>query len=741
MSNNIKVGFSATDAGYTSTVKKINESTKTIDDNVKKVSGSVTSSFASMVKAGAGLAVGFGAIKAAGALVREVFQGFGEALDLGGQLKDLSDRTGESAGNLMLLQQAFKNAGNSAEAVGPTINKMQKFMVDAANGSDKNNEALSRLGLTFKDLQGKAPIEQMKILAERIQQIPDDAERSAVAIEIFGKAGGKLLPVLMDLSGGLETAKKQLGSMPDIMTRFSKVFDDVSDNIEIIKGKFMEFAAGLLSKVAPALEFITTVMTQFDAAAFGERIGQALIGAGQGMQAFKSAMDALALGEFKLAMEIAFNAMRLSAAESFNSIVKHAQASFSAVAEFLKAVLGPGSGLYTIITGTFETLGMKFSRSVGEGLKTILEVIPGWGSIMAARIAESIDVLDMRIANKSSQMKNALAQVPADLVYGFNEAGKAFDKTLAGSKDFINTQEIIAENQKLLAQLEEKKAASIREQGLEAEKYDYKRITRQEQYQKTLKVIADLEEQIKEAKMLGDDTKVKQLERQLALEKLIAEEIKNGKTYQEALVIATEKQNNADANILANKKDQTKEMQKQLSLSEQMREDLDRRVAEEKEDPGGRLRREFGEAESRGDISGMERIQRQQSGKEEKQKTGQLFADFKKELALQKYKAEGMTDEEAIAQAEKEQRKARTSVADMAKELGIETGGKKRSELEKEIQNELEKRKQQDKPGKEGEKEPAKPDEKKDPNTGVLQSILTEVTGIGKKLPVTALGY
>jgi hypothetical protein len=696
-----------------------------------------------MVKAGAGLAVGFGAIKAAGALVREVFQGFGEALDLGGQLKDLSDRTGESAGNLMLLQRAFQNAGSSAEAVGPAINKLQKFMVDAANGSDKNNEALSRLGLTFKDLEGKAPIDQMQILAERIQQIPEPAERSAAAMSIFGKSGGQLLPVLMNLSGELETAKGQLGSMPDIMTRFNKVFDDVSDNIEIIKGKFMEFAAGLLSKVAPALEFITTVMTQFDAAAFGERIGQALIGAGQGMQAFKSAMDALALGEFKLAMEIAFNAMRLSAAESFNSIVKHAQASFSAVAEFLKAVLGPGSGLYTIITGTFETLGMKFSRSVGEGLKTILEVIPGWGSIMAARIAESIDVLDMSIANKSSQMKNALAQVPADLVYGFNEAGKAFDKTLAGSKDFINTQEIIKENQILLAQLEEKKAASIREQGLQAEKYDFKRITLQEQYQKTLKVIADLEEQIKEAKMLGDDTKVKQLERQLALEKLIAEEIKNGKTYQEALAIATEKQNNADANILANKKDQTKEMQAQLSLSQQMQEDLDKRKAEEQVDPGGRTKSKFDEAMEAGNFSKAQRETNKMFDQENKAAAKNLFADLKRQQKLDKeLEGFGADREDAQREAEKERARAmKMSPVDIAKELGLETSGKKRSELNEAIKEELEKRKEKDKPGKEGEKEPEKPAEKQDPNTGVLQSILSQVTGIGNKLPVTALGY
>ena len=746
MSNNIKVGFSATDAGYTSTVKKINESTKTIDDNVKKVAGSVTSSFASMVKAGAGLAVGFGAIKAAGALVREVFEGFGQALDLGGQLKDLSDRTGESAGNLMLLQRAFQNAGSSAEAVGPTINKLQKFMVDAANGSEKNNEALSRLGLTFKDLEGKAPIEQMQILAERIQGIPDPAERSAVAMSIFGKSGGQLLPVLMNLSGELETAKGQLGSMPDIMTRFNKVFDDVSDNITIIKGKFMEFAAGLLSQVAPALEFITTVMTQFDAAAFGEKVGQALIGAGQGMQAFKSAMDALALGEFKLAMEIAFGAMKLAAFESFNSIVKHAQASFSAVAEFLKAILGPGSGLYTIITGTFETLGMKFSRSVGEGLKTILEVIPGWGNIMAARIAESIDVLDMSISNKSNQMKNALAQVPDDLIYGFNEAGKAFDKTLAGSKDLINTHAMDFELMLKIGELEKKRAESIQEQGLQAEKYDYKRITRQEQYQKTLKVIADLEAQIKEAKMLGDDAKVKQLERQLTLEKLIAEEIKNGKTYQEALVIATEKQNNADANILANKKDQTKEMQKQLSLSEQMQEDLDKRIAQEQIDPGGRTGARFEKAMEAGRFDQAQTQTNRMLQREMNAETKNLFADLKRSQKASDIEQEGYlgkrTDKEIERELEKEAKKAaRMSPQDMAKELGIETYGKKRSELVKDINEELKKRREQDKPGKEGEKEPAKPAEKKDPNTGVLQSILTEVKGIGTKLPVTALGY
>jgi hypothetical protein len=120
-----------------------------------------------------------------------------------------------------------------------------------------------------------------------------------------------------------------------------------------------------------------------------------------------------------------------------------------------------------------------------------------------------------------------------------------------------------------------------------------------------------------------------------------------------------------------------------------------------------------------------------------------LFADLKKQQKLDKELGGFGADRgDAQREAEKERAKAmKMSPVDMAKELGLETSGKKRSELNEAIRAELEKRKQKDKPGKEGEKEPAKPDEKKDPNTGVLQSILTEVTGIGKKLPVTALGY
>jgi len=523
--------------------------------------------------------------------------------------------------------------------------------------------------------------------------------------------------------------------MPDIMTRFNKVFDDVSDNITIIKGKFMEFAAGLLSKLAPALEFITTAMTRFDAAALGMRLGEIITGAGNGIAAFSDALKSISLGDFEGAWKIAFTAIKLTAAESINSIYANIKGLFAAIGTMLEQ-----SGLVATLDALVSGIANKITSALRSAIADFIDAIgvDPWAA-KEMRLFSEADAT--RAENYFQMVKAGFASLGENAAAALDPMSEAYDKARDSAGQLIKTSDMQAQLEKERAALQEKITASIREQGIEAEKYDFKRITLQEQYQKTLNVIADLEEQIKEAKMLGDDNKVKQLERQLALEKLIAEEIKNGKTYQEALAIATEKQNNADANILANKKDQTKEMKEQLSLSQQMQEDLDKRAAEEQADPGGRTKSKFDQAMEAGDFTKAQRETNKMLDQENKAAAKSLFADLKKQQKFDKQmEGFGADKEDAQREADKERARAmKMSPVDMAKELGLETSGKKRSELNEAIKEELEKRKEQDKPGKEGEKQPAQ-EQKKDPSTGVLQSILTEVKGIGNKLPITALG-
>jgi hypothetical protein len=490
----------------------------------------------------------------------------------------------------------------------------------------------------------------------------------------------------------------------------------------------------LLSKLAPALEFITTAMTRFDAAALGMRLGEIITGAGNGIAAFSDALKSISLGDFEGAWKIAFTAIKLTASEAINSIYANMKGLFAAIGVMLEQ-----SGIAIIFESLFNGIANKMTSALRGAIADFLDAI---GKVSAAEEMRLFSKADEDRANNYFQIAKAgFASLGENAAAALDPMSDAYDKARDSAGQLIKTSDMQAQLEKERAALQEKITASIREQGLEAEKYDFKRITLQEQYQKTLKVIADLEEQIKEAKMLGDDNKVKQLERQLALEKLIAEEIKNGKTYQEALVIATEKQNNADANILANKKDQTKEMKEQLSLSQQMQQDLDKRAAEEQVDPGGRTRSKFDQAMEVGDFTKAQRETNKMLDQENKAAAKSLFADLKKQQKLDKeMEGFGKDLKDAEREAEKEQKRAmRMSPVDMAKELGLETSGKKRSELNEAIKEELEKRKEQDKPGKEGEKQPAQ-EQKKDPSTGVLQSILTEVKGIGNKLPITALG-
>jgi hypothetical protein len=259
--------------------------------------------------AGAAFAVGMKVLELAADAARAVVDKFGEALDLGGELNDLSARTGETAGNLLVLQRAFDNSGVGADKVGSAVNKLQKFMDAASDSSSKQAELIGSLGISMADLEGKTPTEQMQIFAQKIAGIQDPTQRAATAMEIFGKSGGELLPLFADFSGELETAQGQLGSLPGVIDRSAKAFDAISDNMNVAKGKLTEFAAGMLEGAAPALEKFSAMLAGVDAAGWGQKLGEVvmrvadlLIGAFKSPQA---AIDAIGLALQAGALEFA----------------------------------------------------------------------------------------------------------------------------------------------------------------------------------------------------------------------------------------------------------------------------------------------------------------------------------------------------------------------------------------------------------------------------------------------------
>ncbi len=405
--NAISVKIGAETDGIEQGLRSIQSSLGRLE-NSSKQSGDIFD--ASFGKIAGATAVGQLAVKAFTGVVDAAFAGvrntvaeFGNALDLGGRLSDLSSRTGETAGNLLLLERAFDNSGVGAEKVGQSVNKLQKFMEDASAGGKNQTEVMNALGLSLADLAGKAPTEQMQIFASRIAGIEDPGKRAALAMEIFGQSGGELLPLLSNFSGELETARGQLGSMTDIMDRRAAVFDSVSDKIAIISRKFTDFAAGILDRAIPALDAITEGLSRIDAAAIGQKLADAFLGGTGAMSGFQAAVDAFSTGNISGALSILWDSIVLQAQMSANSILKNLSAAFTTAGQILAQIFRSDGPAMMLLRQSFTMIGGFISEKLYTALSDFMS------SIGRLQMAE---VFKYKAETAAREVSTALESIP-----------------------------------------------------------------------------------------------------------------------------------------------------------------------------------------------------------------------------------------------------------------------------------------------------------------------------------------
>ena len=227
--------------------------------------------------AGAAAKIGMAAVELAMDAARKVVDSFSDALDMGGRLKDLSQRTGEAAGTLLILEKAFTNTGAGADALGPAIGRMQKFLQNGTEDGKRASEVLEKLGLTMEDLSGKTPSEQLKILGDAMGGLSSDTEKTTIAMDVFGRGGAALIPFLTNFSEEFDDAKKKVGGLAEVMSKNSDLFDNVGEKFSKLAGFALEFAAGILDKAAPALNSFLSLLSGVDVVGWGQKLTQVVL--------------------------------------------------------------------------------------------------------------------------------------------------------------------------------------------------------------------------------------------------------------------------------------------------------------------------------------------------------------------------------------------------------------------------------------------------------------------------------
>jgi hypothetical protein len=126
------------------------------------------------------------------------------------KMADQSRKTAQSIGltteALTGLQWAAKQSGVSNEELTVSFRQFSRVISDASQGLGKGQESFKALGISLTDVNGQVKTSEQLFneAANSISKMQDGFQKTAIASELFGRSGAKLIPMLNSGEAGIK---------------------------------------------------------------------------------------------------------------------------------------------------------------------------------------------------------------------------------------------------------------------------------------------------------------------------------------------------------------------------------------------------------------------------------------------------------------------------------------------------------------------------------------------------------
>ncbi|HVQ48495.1 MAG TPA: hypothetical protein VMS92_00480, partial [Mycobacterium sp.] len=170
------------------------------------------------------------------------------------QMVDRSAMLGLSVSELQEWEHAVTMSGASAQDLEAGVRGLAKSMADMDNVTAKSTQALLSMGVSAGDTTNNA---LMKI-ADAFQAMPDGMQKTALAMDLFGKSGAKLIPTLNAGADGIEEMKKQAHELGIVFSEeAAKSANEFNDKLDLVRKQFDVIKAQIVEGMLPALNSLT----------------------------------------------------------------------------------------------------------------------------------------------------------------------------------------------------------------------------------------------------------------------------------------------------------------------------------------------------------------------------------------------------------------------------------------------------------------------------------------------------
>lgn len=177
-------------------------------------------------------------------------------LEYASSLGEVAQQLGVTTKALQEYRYAASQAGIEQGEMDQALSQLTRRLGDAAQGSKPLQAAFDKLGVNIRDTNGhvKDAGDVIPLIAEGLQKIESPAERAAILVDLFGKAGQKLAPLLEGGAAGvnnLRDAAHKLGIVLDdgMIQDADEAADKLSAMKQVLEAKIAGFVASNIKQI------------------------------------------------------------------------------------------------------------------------------------------------------------------------------------------------------------------------------------------------------------------------------------------------------------------------------------------------------------------------------------------------------------------------------------------------------------------------------------------------------------
>lgn len=224
------------------------------------------------------LSKGVAAISAVAVTAATAIAGIAYATASAGEaLRDMSLRVGVSVEALSSLKYAAELSGTSLEGLGQGLKFLSRNMYSASSGSKEASEVFRKLHLNITDASGglrKADDVFMEAI-DRINALGSETEKTALALELFGRGGTEILPLIKEGSAKIAEMRAEAEKLGLTFTTIeANQADAFKDALDKIKGsakglgftfgkELLPLATEVMDKLADKISTLRPAIQQF----------------------------------------------------------------------------------------------------------------------------------------------------------------------------------------------------------------------------------------------------------------------------------------------------------------------------------------------------------------------------------------------------------------------------------------------------------------------------------------------